>query len=245
MGHEQKLEKARALGEKGLALLEKRPVTVIVVLAVVLTLLMELFNRRFSLDFFTFLYTKPLTFAFNVLVVLATLAVALLIPKRLFAVTLMSVLWLVLSISNFIVLLFRTTPLSAIDFLLMTSVSSILGVYLTLWQLVLIVILLVAVLAGLIVLCIKSPVSRGKILKSVIVALVLCVVLLGGGGVAVRAGVVADNYGNLAQAYQEYGFAYCFGRSIFDRGIDKPEDYSESSVKEILIHIQEDSSAPV
>ena len=225
--------------------LEKWPVSVVLILSIVLTFLMELFNRRFSADIFTFIFTKPLVFGVNVLVVLMTLSIALLIPKRIFAVTLVSVLWLVLSISNYIVLLFRTTPLAAIDFLLMTSVSSILGVYLTVWQLVLIVVLLLVLLAGLIVLCIKSPVSKRKPLKGIVSALLSGAVLFSGASLAVNAGVISDNYGNLAQAYQDYGFSYCFGRSVFDWGIDEPEDYSESSVEEILIHIQEDSSAPV
>ena len=38
-----------------------------------------------------------------------------------------------------------------------------------------------------------------------------------------------------ADAYQDYGFAYCFGRSIYDRGMEKPENYSEQTDRKSVV----------
>ena len=46
--------------------------------------------------------------------------------------------------------------------------------------------------------------------------------------------VLTSDFGNLAEAYNEYGFAYCFYRSIVDRGIDRPEDYSPEKIQQLL-----------
>ena len=40
-------------------------------------------------------------------------------------------------------------------------------------------------------------------------------------------GYVQTHFGNLAQAYKQYGFVYCFTSSIKDRGISKSKEYSE------------------
>jgi phosphoglycerol transferase MdoB-like AlkP superfamily enzyme len=43
-----------------------------------------------------------------------------------------------------------------------------------------------------------------------------------------------DSFPNLTDAYDGYGFVYCFSCSIFDRGVDKPDDYNEERIDEIL-----------
>ena len=41
---------------------------------------------------------------------------------------------------------------------------------------------------------------------------------------------LATNYTNISEAYENYGFVYCFTNSIIDTGISEPDDYSEKSV---------------
>jgi hypothetical protein len=43
-----------------------------------------------------------------------------------------------------------------------------------------------------------------------------------------------EDFGNLKEDYGEYGFAYCFSRSVVDRGIDKPKEYGEEYIDEIV-----------
>ncbi len=47
-------------------------------------------------------------------------------------------------------------------------------------------------------------------------------------------GVLTSYFGNLAQGYKNYGYLYGFATSILDRGMSKPKDYSDETVKSIL-----------
>ena len=48
---------------------------------------------------------------------------------------------------------------------------------------------------------------------------------------------IPSNLADLNEAYDTYGFTYCFSRSIFDRGISEPEEYSAYTIEEILSSI--------
>ncbi len=50
---------------------------------------------------------------------------------------------------------------------------------------------------------------------------------------AQNANVVASYFSNIAQGYENYGFIYGFSSSVVDRGMSKPDDYSEEHVAEI------------
>ena len=52
-------------------------------------------------------------------------------------------------------------------------------------------------------------------------------------------GVFARNFGNIGNAYDEYGFAYCFSNSLFNSGIDKPKEYNENTIRDILARMDE------
>ena len=50
---------------------------------------------------------------------------------------------------------------------------------------------------------------------------------------------LAENYTNISEAYENYGFVYCFANSIIDTGIKKPENYSEESMAQIKDSIKD------
>ena len=45
--------------------------------------------------------------------------------------------------------------------------------------------------------------------------------------------VLSNYFGNIAFAYEDYGYPYCLGVTIFDTGISCPRDYSEKEIKRI------------
>jgi hypothetical protein len=51
--------------------------------------------------------------------------------------------------------------------------------------------------------------------------------------IALNAQTISDNFSNLATAYKNYGFVYCFSNSVVDVGIGQPSDYSEEKMLEI------------
>ena len=45
--------------------------------------------------------------------------------------------------------------------------------------------------------------------------------------------VVSNYFGNIAFAYEDYGFPYCFSASVFNTGIEEPNGYSEETMNKI------------
>mgnify|MGYP000784136431 FL=1 len=45
--------------------------------------------------------------------------------------------------------------------------------------------------------------------------------------------MISNYFGNIAFAYEDYGFPYCFAASLFNTGINQPAGYSEETMAEI------------
>ena len=210
---------------------------IVIAHAVVLELLVESFCRHSFFAAVWFVVSSPLCFLYNCCIVLTTLSLALLFHRKRFVLTLVSAIWLGLAIADFVLTSYRTTPLSAIDFALLKSVWSILLVYLNIPQIILVGLGFLAIVVGLAILfrhSAKTPVKPllGIFFISICSALtaLLSVLLL-------STGVLSNQFSNPADSYADNGFPYCFCRSIFDRGIDEPEDYSENKIEQLLNEI--------
>jgi len=68
-----------------------------------------------------------------------------------------------------------------------------------------------------------------------VAASAVCTALILGFSLHIRA--FTTEFPDLAAAYSDYGFAYCFSLSVLDRGIDRPVDYSGEEIGEILDNI--------
>lgn len=205
-----------------------------VCLALLLTLAVESLSRRAVLGGLVFLFQSPLCFVYNALLIFGSLSVAQLVPKRRFVTAFVSCLWLGLGIANCVLLGYRTTPLAAIDFSLLLSVWSIMSVYLKVWQFVVIVLAIVLALAALVVVLVRAPkVPRHLPTELCSVALKILAALLAT-LLLQQAAVLQTSFGNLAEAYETYGFSYCFLTSLVDRGIDEPPDYSDEKVSQVV-----------
>lgn len=52
-------------------------------------------------------------------------------------------------------------------------------------------------------------------------------------------------YKDAPEAYEKYGFAYCFVRSFADNGVDEPEEYSREAVERLVGKLpSEEDTAP-
>lgn len=225
--------------------LDGHPVIFTASLAFLLTLVIEMASRHSPVKGVVFLFIHPLNFLTGMLIVLSTISLANLFKKRVFWMTLLSGLWLAAGIINAVVLAFRVTPFGIVDLSLLPSVFTIFTVYLEIWQIVLLAVILVAVIAGLVVLFIKS----GKLPVHLRAAAVLIAgsVLLAVGAYSLT--VVGheeereDTFSNIADAYSDYGFVYCFATGALDRGVSRPDFYSRSAVNWLVGNLKE-SSAP-
>ena len=222
----------------------KIPFVSYLLLACVLNFFLEVLSRHSFLKAFIFIGKSPLVFLYNAFIIFVTLSLVLFAKRKVFATVFVCAMWVISAFANWIVLCFRTTPFSAIDVLMIRNVMTMLDKYMAKWQMVLSVIGIILLLALLVYLYIRLPKSKSKrrpfrASAYVCMSFVMIWTLT---KVAVDTQTVSDNFGNLAYAYNDYGFAYCFSNSIIDVGISKPKDYSEATVKAITDALDYDKS---
>ena len=226
----------------------RRPFLTPAIIALSLNLIIEMLGRRSVIDGFAHLFLHPYIFFINALILFVTLMSAFLFARRAFVYCCVSVCWLILGITNFVLLGMRNTPLAAIDFGLIVSCLGIINIYLNLFQMILIGLGICLILLGLIRLfrrTQKLPVTRAVLLRriSAVAASVVGFSLVLGFSLHINA--FTTKFPDLSAAYQDYGFAYCFSLSVLDRGVDRPVDYSDAEIIEILDDIGADSDTAI
>lgn len=207
-------------------------------MSLVMILCIEMLARHSVGKGIHFVWNHPFLILYSMLIVTFVYSLTLLFSKRYFVWILETVLMLALGITNFVLLFFRITPLAATDFALLTSVFSIMDVYLATWQIVLVAILAVIALMGILWVGIKMKKQRYQPLAGGIVVVSLFLMILIATKIGDKTGMLCTTFANLPDAYRENGFVYCFSRSLVGRGIDKPAEYSEETVDDILKAIQ-------
>ncbi len=69
--------------------------------------------------------------------------------------------------------------------------------------------------------------------QSACVAAIALAFIWGSLNLAMMSGLVAVRFGNIGQAYEDYGFPYCFANSVLNTGIAKPDEYDREVVAEL------------
>lgn len=200
----------------------------------------EILSRKSFLSVLYYIQDRPLIFLYNSLVIAFTVSFALLTRKRVFGFSLLAIVWLLMGTVNSVMLVFRTTPLTAQDFLLLKSAYSVMGSYLTAGQTAWITAGMALLLVFIAVLFKRAPVRRERIsyrnVAFYIGALFLSAYFATLAGI--QSGLLSDRFGNIGDAYLEYGFPYCFGNSLLNTGIDRPSDYSPQIVDELIAEVE-------
>lgn len=204
-------------------------------LACVLNFLIEVISRHSLFGAWEYMTGTPLVFLFNAFLIFATFSVVYLVRRRVFARILLSVFWLVLGISNGYLLLKRVTPFNAQDLKVLSDAIALTGNYFSPFELVLLIIGIVAVVLWVISMWRRGGQFTGKMHR--IIALFGVVFWIGSyvvlTDVAIDKRVISNYFGNIAFAYEDYGFPYCFMASIFNTGISEPAGYSEETMQAI------------
>ena len=209
------------------------------ILAVVLESILEICDwRSFSL-FLVFLEEKTWIFCYNCVIIFLTFLPVFFVRRKTFVYIFVSSIWLVIGITNGIMLGYRNTPFSAVDVTLIKSTLPIISNYMTPVQIVQIGILLVALVIFLVCLFLYSPVSEKKITmprRFACLAAILAI-FIGCSKYGIDNGILEDRFSNIRLAYRDYGTAYCFMVTLFDNGIDRPVDYSVNRVENLMNQI--------
>lgn len=213
--------------------IEKHSIIFCCILGIVENFIIEALSRRSVPQAFEHMVTSPTVFFYNSLIIVFTLSLCLLFRRRVFGIVLFSLPWLICGIVNNAVLSYRVTPLGAIDFQVVKM--SLILVYLTKSQRVMLYVLAALIVVAVAVLWIVGPKISGKINFGRNVATIagLFAAVMIATNIGLNFQTLSNRFGDIVGAYKNYGFVYCFSSSVLDTGMKKPSGYSEGTVKAV------------
>lgn len=214
----------------------KQPILFCIFIAFCLNLILETCSRDSFWGAIIYIFSNPLVFLYNTVIIAVSLSPSLFFKRRKFVTLIISLVWIAIGITDFILLMFRTTPFTATDIKLMKSAVDIWHYYLKFYHLILIGVgfLLVIVACIFAFKKMKKDDKRVSLMQRIIYTvstIALSLVLTHGG---LKINLLASNFGNLADAFHLYGLPYCFVNSIINTGIDKPDIYNADVVDQIV-----------
>lgn len=182
-----------------------------------------------------FLVESPLVFLANTLIIYATLSISAFFKRRIFALTIISSVWLVIAISNGVILLQRMTPFNMQDLTAFTDALTLATNYLSLPQIGLLTVSIITALVVFTVIFIKGPkhehFSRLWALAGIAVSWGVMLAVVAG---LIKIGVLSTFFGSLPYAYRDYGVPYCFSNTTLNTGIHKPAGYSRIMIQSLI-----------
>lgn len=197
--------------------------------------LIEAISRHSFTEAWDFMTGRPLVFAYNAALIFTTSLIVYLFRRRCFLRVFLCMFWLLLGIINGVILATRVTPFTGPDLHLLTDGMALLEKYLPKWGVIVALIVLGLFALTLCGLILKGPKFKGKLKYRWNIPLVLAGFLAFAGltQLALEKRVLSNYFGNIAFAYEDYGYPYCLAVTIFDTGITCPRDYSEGEIKRI------------
>lgn len=205
--------------------------------ALLLNLFIEVFARITTSPIagFIFVFKHPVIFAYNALIIFATLCLSLLFKRRKFAMTILNIFWAVLGVANGVILLKRMTPFTLYDLQNLGDGATLVKTYFAKWQITLATALIVAGVLLIALTFVRSVKWKNiNYKKSITVICAAVFVAIGSSYGLIEAKVLSTFFGNLNYAYRDYGFCYCFINTSLNKGIKRPDNYSNQLITGIL-----------
>ena len=204
-------------------------------LACVINFAIEAISRHSVFEAWDYMTETPVVFLYNAFMIFVTFSVVYLFRRRVFARIIVSVLWLILGVANGYMLLKRVTPFNAQDLKAATEGLSLINNYFNGFELIVLIVGAVAVVIWVVSMWRRGGQYTGK-MHRFLALVAICVwgaVYSFVANAAVENRVVSTYFGNIAFAYEDYGLPYCFMASLFNTGINEPNDYSEETIARI------------
>ena len=206
------------------------------IMAFMLTIVVELLNRGLSAQrLLQFITARPVYFLYNVLIVLTTLTFSELFRRRKAVLSSICLLWVTLGVVQYMVIKDRTQPFCSVDILMLKDAFSLITIYYTWPQIILMFGAGFAVIV-LVALMFTRMRRRRRFNRTISVLTFVGFVLLCFmcSALGVRTGFFPRRFENLVDAYNDYGFPTCFSFTFGQQGISRPQEYSTETVAEIL-----------
>lgn len=201
----------------------------------VLYFVIEALSRHSIWDAWSYMTESPLIFLYNAELIFTTSLLVYLFRRRILARLVIGSIWLILGIVNCVLLLNRVTPFTGPDLKLITDALGVLNKYLSPVMVLVVIIGLILLILLLVWIFRKGWKYQGKIRYWVNIPLIIVGILAfaGTSKLALEKRIISNYFGNIAYAYQDYGYPYCLAVTLFDTGISEPNGYSEELMEEI------------
>lgn len=200
------------------------------VIAFFLNFIIEILARQSLVSAVSSIFSAPLAFFTNVMIIAFMLSVGNYFKKRNFVYFIVFVIWFGLATADFILLFFRVTPLCGADFMILRAAKGIVKLYLSFYN-------ILAITAGSIIaillavfLYIKEKPKKPSVKNALIFSCITGIIA----GAVSFSGILKPDFSDLNEAYKSYGFVYSFLSTVFDKGIDEPVDYSEKNFDDAI-----------
>lgn len=195
----------------------------------------EILNKRSIIKGITCLFTDPLVFMLNYIIVFGTVSVVLLLKKRAAAIIALNTVWIGLGVANYVMKGYRETPFSATDIKMAGSVADIIEKYLSPTSFIVILMLFIVAVFVVLFIWFKTPKYAKKLnyFANVLLMAFIMLFMFGCVKLGIKSNIVSEKFPNMSIAYQDYGFVYCFSCSVVNTGVEKPKTYSTASIEEI------------
>ncbi|MEE1312458.1 MAG: sulfatase-like hydrolase/transferase [Lachnospiraceae bacterium] len=230
--------------------LYRKPLLLNLLLAVILAVVLEILGRQsFSLDAWGFISEKPMMFLYSVFIIFFSYSIVLVVQRRIFTYIVVSILWSIVGIVNFMMLSSRNTPFTYVDITLMKSVLPVITNYYSIPEILgmaaMILIGLILLVTGFLYLPMEEK-KEGKEGKKKRIRNVAGLVIIASAffittQYGLRTGLITTSIHNIRLAYSDYGTPYCFSVTALKTGIDRPDNYSQEEMTKIVNKVEKAS----
>ena len=208
--------------------------------SVALVLILEIIHRMNPVSALETFIMNPDTFGNNIIIFTALAAFVLILRRRKLAFFIYSALWVILAYSSYLKCIKLFEPAFLLDIFEMGEAISAMFTYLSFFNVLIIVILLVLLGLG-IRFFVKKETKKPFRLANIIIVIVIYLITFG-----IMAGITTLPYAqtfrtgeNKKDAFYRNGFVYSFVTSVAKSSVSMPGDYSLEAVKKIISDTEE------
>ena len=220
----------------------KAPFRFTLISSLLLNIIVETLGRHSLIAALAFAVEHPFMFTVGWMIILMTFSFSWFLRKGIMLWLTFLLIWIGFSIANCVVLLFRAAPLSGSDFAILLDVLPIIGVYLNVFQIILISVAIVGAIVGLVLMWIKAPSSEIDMKRGLAKFLIFAVLIGVLTPIFAITKILPGDFSDINKAYDKYGFPYGFICSIFVQGISEPDGYSSAEIEDILARLEEEKT---
>lgn len=207
-----------------------------------LVLIIELFNQRSLSGMIEFLIYHPMVFFYNVCLIALTFSLVFFSKRQRHTFYLIFGIWISLAMTNMVIRSFRKTPFTIDDLQFISKISEIMPLYLSLIQIILVILSTVFLFIGLVFSFLKSQPKQRMLKKGFVHVVVVGVIILTMPIVSSSIARFNETDGNLKTTFDEFGFAFSFIQSVISRGVEMPEGFDQNALMQRLQNLNKDQS---